>query len=132
MKSTMTEFVQVDWLVKQLKKARTKFVPPTEVEVESEDSKDDDEVKVSNLLFRCKQLIQLYEILVKAPGVYGARFSGAGFHGCCIAFVDADCADEAASFVRNEYLKFQPKLASQINSEKAVQICDASDCARVI
>ncbi|KAH7866687.1 hypothetical protein Vadar_023633 [Vaccinium darrowii] len=64
----------------------------------------------------CELLIQLYEILIKAPGVYGARFSGAGFHGCCIAFVDADCANEAASFVRNEYLKLQPKLASQRKS----------------
>lgn len=80
----------------------------------------------------CEPLIQLYEILVRAPGVYGARFSGAGFRGCCIAFVDADSANEAASFVRNEYQKLQPKLASQINSKKAVLICDPGDCAHVI
>ncbi|KAH7848299.1 hypothetical protein Vadar_000928 [Vaccinium darrowii] len=87
---------------------------------------------IQNYECGCEPLIQLYEILVRSPGVYGARFSGAGFRGCCIAFVDADCADEAASFVRDEYLKLQPKLASQINSEKAVLICDAGDCARVI
>ncbi|KAK9269035.1 hypothetical protein L1049_000803 [Liquidambar formosana] len=77
-------------------------------------------------------LIQLYEILLKAPGVFGARFSGAGFRGCCVAFVDADCAAEAASFVRNEYHKLQPKLASQINQDTSVLICDAGDCARII
>ena len=77
-------------------------------------------------------MIQLYEILVRAPGVYGARFSGAGFRGCCIAFVDANRTNEAASFVRDKYQKLQPKLASQINQEKAVLICDAGDCARVI
>lgn len=77
-------------------------------------------------------MIQLYEILVRAPGVYGARFSGAGFRGCCIAFVDADSANEAASFVRNEYQKLQPKLANQINSKNAVLICDPGDCAHVI
>ncbi|XP_057980748.1 galacturonokinase isoform X2 [Malania oleifera] len=77
-------------------------------------------------------LIQLYEILLRAPGVYGARFSGAGFRGCCIAFVDAECAAEAASFVMEEYRKVQPKLASQINPDKAVLICEAADCARVI
>ncbi|CAI9099135.1 OLC1v1035909C4 [Oldenlandia corymbosa var. corymbosa] len=80
----------------------------------------------------CEPLIQLYEILVKAPGVFGARFSGAGFRGCCIAFVDADSATEAASFVKNEYAKLQPHLASQINQDRAVIICDAGDCARVI
>ncbi|XP_073278802.1 galacturonokinase-like [Primulina huaijiensis] len=77
-------------------------------------------------------LIQLYEILVKAPGVYGARFSGAGFRGCCVAFVDANHALEAASFVEKKYTTLQPKLASQINEGKVVLICDASDCARVI
>ncbi|KAG6428493.1 hypothetical protein SASPL_112745 [Salvia splendens] len=80
----------------------------------------------------CEPLIRLYEILVKAPGVFGARFSGAGFRGCCIAFVDADRASEAASFTRKEYTKVQPKPASQIDQDKMVLICDAGDCACVI
>ncbi|KAK2980487.1 hypothetical protein RJ640_007743 [Escallonia rubra] len=87
---------------------------------------------IQNYECGCEPLIQLHEILLRAPGVYGARFSGAGFRGCCIAFVDADCALEAASFVKNEYHKLQPKLASQINPETAVLICEAGDCARVI
>ncbi|KAG5564939.1 hypothetical protein RHGRI_000966 [Rhododendron griersonianum] len=87
---------------------------------------------IQNYECGCEPLIQLYEILVRAPGVYGARFSGAGFRGCCIAFVDANSANEAASFVRNEYQKLQPKLAGQINSKKAVLICDPGDCAHVI
>lgn len=69
---------------------------------------------------------------MKAPGVFGARFSGAGFRGCCIAFVDADHASEAASFIKKEYTKVQPKLVSQIDEEKMVLVCDAGDCARVI
>nr|KYP67538.1 Galactokinase [Cajanus cajan] len=77
-------------------------------------------------------LIQLYEILVRAPGVFGARFSGAGFRGCCLAFVEAHLASEAASFVRKEYLKVQPELASQISNESAVLICESGDCARVL
>ncbi|KAB1220142.1 Galacturonokinase [Morella rubra] len=80
----------------------------------------------------CEPLIQLYEILLRTPGVFGARFSGAGFRGCCLAFVDAERADEAASFVREEYLKLQPQLAAQLNPQKAVLICDAGDCAHVI
>uniref|UniRef100_A0A0D2ZX48 GHMP kinase C-terminal domain-containing protein n=1 Tax=Brassica oleracea var. oleracea TaxID=109376 RepID=A0A0D2ZX48_BRAOL len=44
---------------------------------------------------RSEPLIQLYKILLNAPGVYGALFSGAGFRGCCVAFVDAEKAEEA-------------------------------------
>ncbi|AET05103.1 putative galacturonokinase [Medicago truncatula] len=77
-------------------------------------------------------LIQLYEILLRAPGVLGARFSGAGFRGCCIALVEEHLATEAASFVRREYLKAQPELASQISRDTAVLVCDSGDCARVI
>ncbi|KAH6825412.1 galacturonic acid kinase [Perilla frutescens var. hirtella] len=87
---------------------------------------------IQNYESGCEPLIKLYEILVNAPGVFGARFSGAGFRGCCIAFVDADRASDAASLIRKEYNKVQPKLASQIDQEKMVLICDAGDCARVI
>jgi galactokinase/galacturonokinase len=42
--------------------------------------------------------IQLYEIKRETAGIYGGRFSGAGFKGCCMALLDpakADCiADE--------------------------------------
>ncbi|CAK9170673.1 unnamed protein product [Ilex paraguariensis] len=86
---------------------------------------------IKNYECGCEPLIQLYEILLKAPGVYGARFSGAGFRGCCLALVDADYAMEAASFVKNEYRNLQPDFASHINAEKAVLICNAGDCARV-
>lgn len=87
---------------------------------------------MSRTITGCEPLIQLHKILVKAPGVYGSRFSGAGFRGCCIAFVDAHRAPDAASFIRKEYSKLQPKLVSQIDEEKMVMICDAGDCARVI
>lgn len=84
------------------------------------------------LFLGSEPLIQLYEILLRAPGVFGARFSGAGFRGCCLALVDSNHADEAASFVRREYRKLQPELASQLNQDSAVLICEAGDCARVI
>lgn len=68
---------------------------------------------------------------MRAPGVFGARFSGAGFRGCCVALVDAACATEAAKFVRVEYPKLQPVLASQLSHGTAVLICEAGDCARI-
>lgn len=76
-------------------------------------------------------LIQLYKILLKAPGVYGARFSGAGFRGCCVAFVDAETAEEAASYVKDEYEKAQPEFAKKLKG-KPVLICEAGDSARVL
>jgi galacturonokinase len=36
----------------------------------------------------CPELITIYETLKESPGVYGARFSGAGYRGCCIGLVD--------------------------------------------
>ncbi|EOY32088.1 Galacturonic acid kinase isoform 2 [Theobroma cacao] len=87
---------------------------------------------IKNYECGCEPLIQLYEVLLRAPGVFGARFSGAGFRGCCVALVDTDCVAEAAKFVREEYPKLQPVLASQLNPDTAVLICEAGDCARVI
>ena len=65
-----------------------------------------------------KEMIQLYEILLKAPGVLGARFSGAGFSGCCLAIVESDRAKEAAS-----YEKAQPELVSRIPEDRRVLVC---------
>ncbi|KAL8145835.1 hypothetical protein AgCh_003838 [Apium graveolens] len=87
---------------------------------------------IENYECGCEPMKQLYEILLKAPGVFGARFSGAGFRGCCLAFVDSDYTTEAASYVKNEYYKLQPVLASQTNPATVVVICEAGDCAQVI
>ncbi|KAH7544763.1 galacturonokinase [Ziziphus jujuba] len=87
---------------------------------------------IQNYECGAEPLVQLYKILLRAPGVYGARFSGAGFRGCCVAFVDASHAAEAASFVKREYQKFQPELASKLEQGTAVLICEAGDCAHVI
>ncbi|XP_074269158.1 galacturonokinase isoform X2 [Silene latifolia] len=87
---------------------------------------------IQNYECGCKPLIELYEVLLRAPGVYGARFSGAGFRGCCIALVDADLASEAASFVKEEYSKLEPELIGKITQQAAVLICESGDGARVI
>ncbi|CAM0902661.1 unnamed protein product [Alopecurus aequalis] len=79
-----------------------------------------------------KEMIQLYEILLKAPGVLGTRFSGAGFRGCCLAIVDSDRAEDAAAFVRAEYEKAQPELVSKIQADRRVLVCEPGDSARII
>lgn len=46
------------------------------------------ESSIRNYECGCPELITLYEILATTDGIYGARFSGAGYRGCCIALVD--------------------------------------------
>ncbi len=55
-------------------------------------------------------LIDLYHTLVETPGVYGARFSGAGFRGCCLALVPAEQAEEIAARVHEIYNRQHPNL----------------------
>lgn len=55
------------------------------------------------------ELITLYKILRRTSGVYGGRFSGAGFKGACIALVDPTCEDEIRKFVTDEYLCEYPQ-----------------------
>ncbi|XP_025822825.1 galacturonokinase isoform X5 [Panicum hallii] len=88
----------------------------------------------SILNYECgsKEMIQLYEILLKAPGVLGARFSGAGFRGCCLAIVESDRAEEAAAYVADEYEKAQPELVFRIPADRRVLVCEPGDSARVI
>ncbi|CDY41332.1 BnaA01g31870D [Brassica napus] len=87
---------------------------------------------IENYECGAEPLFQLYKILLKAPGVYGARFSGAGFRGCCVAFVDAEKAEEATSYVKDEYEKAQPEFAKKLSGGKPVLICEAGDSARVL
>lgn len=73
-------------------------------------------------------LVDLYEILCATEGVYGARFSGAGFRGCCVALVAADAALSAAEQVRRRYAEVRPDLAA----EAPVLLCDSDDGARIL
>jgi galactokinase len=56
-------------------------------------------------------LITLYEILRATPGVYGARFSGAGFRGNCIALIDPHARDAIAAAVHHRYPVTHPAEA---------------------
>ena len=51
----------------------------------------------------CPHLITLYEILRDCPGVYGARFSGAGFRGSCIGLVDPAARSDIQAAIDADY-----------------------------
>ncbi len=73
-------------------------------------------------------LVDLYEILIRTKGVYGARFSGAGFRGCCVAFVQQEAGPEAAEQVRREYSQRYPDLAG----DAITILCHTDDGARIL
>jgi len=67
--------------------------------------------------------IRLYEIMRETPGIYGGRFSGAGFKGCCMALIDPAFTDEVSERVTRAYLKDFPAMEGKYG----VYICDSAD-----
>ena len=55
------------------------------------------------------ELIELYKIMRRTDGIYGGRFSGAGFKGACIALVDPEKEEYIRQYVTQEYLKVFPQ-----------------------
>jgi len=72
-------------------------------------------------------MCKLRTILLNTKGVLGARFSGAGFRGCCVSLVLAEEAEAAAEAVRKRYMEVEPKLASEAH----VMLLDPGHGARV-
>jgi galactokinase len=60
----------------------------------------------------CPHLITLYDILRECPGVYGARFSGAGFRGSCIGLVNPAYEQEIVAAIDAQYPVKHPDVAN--------------------
>ncbi len=73
-------------------------------------------------------LIELYQALREAPGAYGARFSGAGFKGCCVALVDPAQTERCIDAVSRRYLGKYPDL----NGAYSTHICHTADGVGVL
>ncbi len=61
-------------------------------------------------------LVALFETVRDAPGVFGTRFSGAGFGGSCLALVEAEAADDVAEKIFRDYTAAFPDLAAHARS----------------
>ena len=72
------------------------------------------------------ELKALYEIMTKTEGIYGGRFSGAGFKGCCMALINPDFEDSIVEKVTREYLAIFPHLEGKYS----VHICESADGAQ--
>ncbi len=69
------------------------------------------------------ELIKLYEIMTHTKGIYGGRFSGAGFKGCCMAIIDPDYEKEILETVEKEYLEAFPIMKGKYSAH----ICHTAD-----
>lgn len=69
------------------------------------------------------ELKTLYEILTETDGIYGGRFSGAGFKGCVMALIDPTFEESIKERVEREYLKVFPNLAEKYSAH----ICSSAD-----
>lgn len=67
--------------------------------------------------------IRLYEIMRETDGIYGGRFSGAGFKGCCMALIDPAKEDAISEKVTREYLKSFPDMEGKYG----VYICESAE-----
>ena len=69
------------------------------------------------------ELKTLYEIMAHTDGIYGGRFSGAGFKGCCMALIDPAYAESIEQKITTEYLKEFPLLEGKYG----FHLCDSAD-----
>ena len=67
--------------------------------------------------------IRLYEIMTQTDGIYGGRFSGAGFKGCCMALIDPAFEESIRREVTEAYLKAFPEMTGKYE----VFICESAD-----
>ena len=69
------------------------------------------------------ELKSLYEIMTRTDGIYGGRFSGAGFKGCCMALIDPAYEEAITRQVTQQYLKEFPLLEGKYS----VHICSSAN-----
>lgn len=69
------------------------------------------------------ELKALQHIMENTEGIYGGRFSGAGFNGCAMAIVDPAKKDSIERKIASEYLKLFPELKSKFS----ITFCKTSD-----
>ena len=69
------------------------------------------------------ELKTLYEIMTQTDGIYGGRFSGAGFKGGGLALIDPAFEQSIIERVEREYLKAFPNLEGKYSAH----ICTSAD-----
>jgi galactokinase/galacturonokinase len=74
------------------------------------------------------ELIAIYEAVLTTDGIYGGRFSGAGFKGACIALVDPSKKERIEKEITEKYLSKYPQYKDSFR----VCFCKSDDGARFV
>ncbi|MBQ7179681.1 MAG: galactokinase [Bacteroidaceae bacterium] len=69
------------------------------------------------------ELKALYDIMTHTEGIYGGRFSGAGFKGCCMALIDPAYEESICRSLTEEYLRAFPLLKDKFST----YVCQSAD-----
>ncbi len=83
------------------------------------------ESSIRNYECGAPHLITLYKLLAATPGVYGTRFSGGGFRGCCVALADPSFRDAIIASVGDRYPREHPDIADTFS----MHFCSTGDGA---
>ena len=75
-----------------------------------------------------EELIAIYNIMRQTDGIYGGRFSGAGFKGACIALTDPAKREEIRERITEEYLRMFPEYAETFE----IHFCKTDNGARFV
>ena len=73
------------------------------------------------------ELKKIYDIMTRTDGIYGGRFSGAGFKGCCMAIIDLTMRESIVKKVETEYLAEFPDLKGHYSA----YICHSADGVKI-
>ncbi len=69
------------------------------------------------------ELKTMYDIMRNTDGIYGGRFSGAGFKGCCMALIDPAYEQTVLETMEKQYLAAFPALRGKYTAH----ICRSAD-----
>lgn len=86
------------------------------------------ESSINNYECGSPELIAIYRAMSNTDGIYGGRFSGAGFKGACIAIIDPAKEEEITRSVTEQYLKEFPQYKNTFKT----YICTSEDGARFL
>lgn len=86
------------------------------------------ESSIKNYECGSEELIAIYNIMRQTEGIYGGRFSGAGFKGACIALSDPAKREEIRQRITEEYLRMFPEYTETFE----IHFCKTDDGARFV
>lgn len=89
-------------------------------------SKESCESSINNYECGSPELIKIYELMKETEGIYGGRFSGAGFKGCCVGIINPKYEELIKEEVTRAYLEAFPqyKETFQIYFAKSTDGCN--------